>query len=256
MDKIERTAFFVDKRDLLQKAEIIIDDLSIDISTHNQAGDETGFARVFIHPNNRLYLDVIYCYDRYRSSGVGSAISELIDYLVRDKEGWVIRGVYDPKQLSFDCINGIDRSQLELDLRAKAFYKSAGYEIVDYNDFKYDYALYPYLTDADFVLGEEEPGVIVAKPVVEKEHTFFEEDGTIFHIDHRVNDKRCFYQETLPGSKYVKVTIGDKETFKPRGEKYELPDGRIATAGSSVIEKPQGKRKSFLDLFKANRRVD
>lgn len=93
---------------------------------------------IFFHPNKRFYLDTIYCYDQFRQSGIATLISELADYILKDYNEYVIRGVYEPGQLSTDRYNNIERSKEELEIAARQFYEKAGYMIIKYYEYLRD----------------------------------------------------------------------------------------------------------------------
>lgn len=185
MDIVEKKAYFIDYEGNEQYANIRFNNgISLGIDTFDDKNNHTGYMRIYFHTNNRLYLDVIYCYDEFRGSGIASFISELSDYILSDYEGYVIRGVYEPGQLSTDRENKIERSLEELDLRARKFYSRAGYDIINYEDYSNNKDKYPYLNDDDFVLGEDSPNTIVAKPIKPKENFFYEIDEVIYHINY------------------------------------------------------------------------
>ena len=187
---IEKEAHFIDYQGNEQYANIEFNDgVFLDIEVFNQDNNRTGYLRMYFHPNNRLYLDVIYCFDEFRGAGIASFISELADYALSDYTGYVIRGVYEPGQLSTDRENKIERSDKELDLNARKFYSRAGYEIINYEEYCNNKDKYQYLTNEDFILGEDGHNTIVAKPIILKEHPFYEEDGVIYHNNYNKNNK-------------------------------------------------------------------
>ena len=182
MDTINKKAVFIDYDNNEQYAEIIIvQGMFIGIKTFNSDNKETGYMNIFFHPNKRLYLDTIYCYDQFRNKGIATFISELADYILKDYEGYVIRGVYMPGQLSTDRENNIIRSKEELEIATRKFYNRNGYEIINYADYIKNKGKYSFLVDNDFYLGEDGPTTIVAKQLYPKEYSFYEEDGIIYH---------------------------------------------------------------------------
>lgn len=185
MKVIEKQAFLNDYKGNEQQAIIRINDgIFVGIDTFNQNNDPTGYIRIYFHPNNRLFLDVIYCYDEFLGAGIATLISDLADYVLSGYSGYVIRGAYDPKQLSTDRENQIERSERELDIRAREFYAGAGYEIVEYESYLNNKDKYPYLVKEDFYCGEGGPTAIVAKEIVSKEHSFLEDNGIIYHTNY------------------------------------------------------------------------
>lgn len=180
----KRKAIFIDNIGKVHIAVITINPKKfIDIHVYNEANESTGYMQLWFHPNNRIFLDTVYCYDKYRSRGIASKIGELADFLLRDYIGYVIRGSYEPKQLSTDRENNIYRDQLELNLRASEFYKKCGYQIVSLKDFLDKPHLYPELNkNDDFQLGEELASFIVEKKIIPLENYYFSDiDGVYVH---------------------------------------------------------------------------
>lgn len=191
MNIIERQAKFIDNHGNEQNAIIRFNNgIFLDIDTFNQNNSHTGYIRMYFHPNNRLFLSVIYCHDEFRGAGIASIISDLADYILKDNIGYVIRGAYEPKQLSTDRNNKIERTKNELDIRARNFYSKNGYEIIKYEDYLNNQDRYSYLTIEDFILGEDNTNIIVAKPVISKQHPFYEEDEIIYHTNYNKSKKR------------------------------------------------------------------
>lgn len=186
MSIIEKQAYYYDYRNNEQYATIRINEgICITINTFDFNNNPTGYMNIFFHPNKRLYLDTIYCYDHFRGSGIATMISELADYVLKDYTDYVIRGVYKPGQLSTDRENKIERSKQELDIAARKFYEKAGYQIVEHKKYLCNKNRYNYLTEDDFNLGEDDTSVIVAKQIKPKKYMFYEEDGIIYHINYR-----------------------------------------------------------------------
>ena len=182
---IEKYAQFVDNKGQKQQVKILINDgIFIGIDTYDDNNNHTGYMRIFFHPNNRLYLDSIYCYDEFRGSGIANYISDLADFILNEYIGYTIRGVYEPTQLSTDRENNIERNIEDLDNRAKAFYKKAGYEIIGYEDYINNRSKYPNINEDDFYLGEGGPATIVAKTLKEKNHQFVIENDAIHHVNY------------------------------------------------------------------------
>jgi len=182
MNIIQKQAVFIDYENNEQYTEIRIDEgMFIGIKTFDLYNNPTGYMNIFFHPDKRLYLDTIYCYDRFRNNGIATFISELADYILKDYDGYVIRGVYEPGQLSTDREYNIERSQKELEIAARRFYEKNGYEIINYGEYSKNKSKYPFLIDNDFYLGEDGLVTIVAKQILQQEYSFYEEDGIIYH---------------------------------------------------------------------------
>lgn len=161
----ERRAMFIDNIGEVHIAVIRTNpSLFIDIKTYSEKNEPTGYMQLWFHPNKRIFLDTVYCYDKYRSRGIASKISNLADFLLRDYIGYIIKGAYEPRQLATDRQNNIYRSQEELNLRASKFYKKCGYQIVSLKEFLDKPHLYPELNKKDdFQFGEELVNFIVKK---------------------------------------------------------------------------------------------
>ena len=65
------------------------------INAYDKKGNEVGYMYIYKHPDNRLYLDVIYCYDKYYLGIYFSFLNFNIYYLklMINKEysgGWIM----------------------------------------------------------------------------------------------------------------------------------------------------------------------
>lgn len=183
----EYQAYFLDKSGCIENAEIhFLPGTFINIDVYRGNSVVTGYTCLHFHPNQRIFLDVIYCYDQFRSNGIATMISRLTDYLLEPYAGYIIRGVYGPSQLSTDRIQVLTRSKEELDQRARNFYQNSGYTIISYDDYLKSPSLYPDLTiDDDFQLGEERANCIVTKKIVPLNSDFFYEENGIL-LDKRL----------------------------------------------------------------------
>lgn len=129
----------------------------------------TGYINMYFHPNKRIYLDTVYCYDEYRSLGIATKLSEIADSILEPFEGYIIRGAYIPSQLSYDREMGHKCSKEELNRRALNYYHKNGYEILSFVDYLKNQNKYPDLTvKDDFELSEELADIIVYKKIKPK----------------------------------------------------------------------------------------
>lgn len=185
MDLKIKSAIFWDKVGELQHVIIMYHPgVLLEMDCYNENGESTGYMRLHFHPNNRLYLDVIYCYDKFRGRGIATQLSNLADYFLQGYSGYIIRGVYMPGQLSTDRQNRIDRSFEELDMRASCFYRKNGYEIVSLEEYYCDPSRYSNIDiENDFRLGEELARKIVIKQVEFKDKCSFLVDDEIMGQD-------------------------------------------------------------------------
>ena len=162
---------FKDKKDTLHIAYLRKIKSMFSIHSYLLTGQATGYINVYVNPNNRLYLATVYTYQDFRGKGVATNLNDILNYALQDYVGYVIRGNYNPTQLSTDRDYNRQVSEEELDKRARTFYKSVGFEVLRVEDYSKDPAAYPQYSHVDdFILGED--GVskeIVVKVVKEEE---------------------------------------------------------------------------------------
>lgn len=160
-----------------------IPNVLLNLKCLNLEGEEAGYMNIYVHENNRLYLDVIYCYDKFRNRGIAHNISEIADYILQVYDGYLIRGAYEPSQLSSDREDKIIRDVTELEMFANKFYTSNGYQIVSYNEFKKNPARFGDLNEQeDFQLSEEFEDYIIIKRVKKKDkYPFIMKNGYIIN---------------------------------------------------------------------------
>lgn len=181
-----KKAIFLDKKGYLQTASIdYVPNVFLSIYSFNTSQQETGYINLYFHPNKRIFLDTVYCYDEFRGNNIAKNLNNLADYLLQNYSGYIIRGVYQPSQLSTDRKNSIVRSKEELDLRATRFYHSCGFSIISLEEYQKNPNKYPDLDIMnDFQLGEELATSIVAKKVKTKSNYYFTEiDGMLVSDD-------------------------------------------------------------------------
>lgn len=178
-DKMAKRGINLDKKFAIfkdEKGDFNIVEIYINIgqcfmlNSKNQQGENTGYMNIYFHPNMRFFLDTIYCYDAFRGRKIASNLSEIADYIMQKYQGYKIRGVYEPGQLSTDRINNITRDKEELEKRADNFYQSMGYKKINYKDFREHPERYTEIDEnLDFQLGEEIPKTIIVKDVIPKQ---------------------------------------------------------------------------------------
>lgn len=159
---------------------------SANVTAYSDSGEAVGYTRMMVDPfeKMRIYLEYIYCYSKYRRLGITSNLLKFTEYLMRENEGYLIRGDFRPFQDEYDKIEGLREEDL---INGSAtFYRSEGYSHVSYQDFLNNRRAYPDLNEfADFIKGnvplerliykrlkgensdnyEEVNGVIIAKNV-------------------------------------------------------------------------------------------
>jgi hypothetical protein len=172
---IKDFAVILDKNNNLHLVSIsVLPGVLISLKSFNENKEETGYINLYFHENKRIYLDTVYCYDKYRGLNIASKLSKIIDYVLQDYQGYIIRGEFHPSQLSSDRENKIFCSQEELTDRANNFYSSSGYSKIYYDDYVNNPELYPDINVRDdFQLGEELAECIVVKKVIKNDIDYF-----------------------------------------------------------------------------------
>lgn len=191
---VENIAFFKDKNDSINIVIVsVIPNQVISLKSFNTELEETGYLNIFFHSNNRLFLDTIYCYDKYRGLNIASKLSELADFLLRDYENYIIRGVYEPSQLSYDRVNQVYCSNEELEERANNFYFKNGYLKLSYDYFINNQSLYSFINERDdFQLGEEVANCIIIKRITNNQSLEFKNvDGVI--VENSILNSESFH---------------------------------------------------------------
>ena len=176
-----KNAFILDNEDNLMQAIIEFKETSINIRMFDISYNFLGYMNIQLQENNRLYLSEIYCYDEYRGSGIATKLSELADFILQPYQGYVLRGVYYPTQMSKDLDN-ISRSKEELDARARSFYEKNGYEVLKYSDYLNNKEKYNFLNEKDdFYINNQLVDEIVFKVITPKSYHLYEDNGLIFN---------------------------------------------------------------------------
>ena len=192
-DNNSTQAFFLDKEGKLYYATIdmlptefkeYLNDRIISITVYDINDNEVGYTRIYPEreKNGRLtfYYDVVYVYDKYRNKGIGTKINELVDYLLRNYEGHLIRGIYMPENSS--------TSKEEADKMTTYFHNKSGYSIITCKEYDKNKNKYPYLNEQDFVFDEFGGTTIAAKVIEEQDYEFTLHDGKLF--DKRLENKK------------------------------------------------------------------
>ena len=175
---MNKLLYFSDNKGNIYHGDIIINEnKGILIYAYDKDENEVGYMHIYYPPNNRLFLDVIYCYEKYRQLGIASSLSELADFLFKDCQGHVIRGIYMPGQMSTDRMS--KQKFGTMDNAARMFYAKNGYDVIGYSDYVLNKDKYPYINDSDFCLGEDDTDVIVAKVMQDKDYLYYEDNNEI-----------------------------------------------------------------------------
>ncbi len=178
-EDVTNIAFFQDKNKNLEL--IIIKEVRniINFEAYNKEYDNTGYMDIWIYPNNRIRLSRVYCYEKYRSLGIASILSDLLDYTLKDYNGALIDGYFTPNEMSTDRIYGkVDKDILNK--RAYSFYKKNNFEIVSYIDYINNKNKYPYINlEYDFLNIENTSDTKIFKQVTPKQSYEFTKVGNI-----------------------------------------------------------------------------
>ena len=124
----------------------------------------------FIVDDKKYYAIVIFQIELNNKSVITvKGLNEIADYIMQKYQGYKIRGVYEPGQLSTDRINNIIRDEEELKNRADNFYRAMGYKKIGYEDFRKHPERYSGIDEnLDFQLGEEISKIIIVKDIIPK----------------------------------------------------------------------------------------
>lgn len=155
------------------------------IDTYTLEEEKCGFIDVrtssLVCDENRLYLMQVYCYEKFRSLGITSNMSSLLDYIMKGYNGYVIYGDFNPTQMSTDTIDG-KMTKEELIIRAKAFYKKAKYEVLTYAEYMANKSKYPYLDkEVDFGTYHEYMTRVFKKIEPQDEYDYTLVNGILVH---------------------------------------------------------------------------
>ena len=176
-----QNAFLNDNNGNIMQAMIFNNGEKISIRMFDDQVQLLGYMNIQIQKNNRLFLSEIYCYDEFRGKGIATKISELADYILRDYQGYIIRGLYKPTQMSYD-LNNKYVCKKELEERARNFYYKNGYEILNIYDFKNHKEKYNFLDEKlDFTINGTVKSNIVFKIIKDKDYNYYEDNGLIYY---------------------------------------------------------------------------
>ena len=153
------------------------------IDTYTMEEEKCGYidVRTSFCTANRLYLSQVYCYEKFRSLGIASNMSSLLDYILKDYLGYVIYGDFNPAQMSTDTIDG-KMTKEELIRRAKEFYKKARYEVLTCSEYMANKSRYPYLDkEVDFGTYHEYMTRVFKKIEAQNEYDYTLVNGILVH---------------------------------------------------------------------------
>lgn len=155
--------------------------LSIDLHTLNQ--ERIGFINIFRDPDNRLFLSTIYICWQYRGLKLATKLNNLSNFILKEEAGKIIRGRFAPYSDPKDIDLPGDLTKEEALFFAEKFYKSNGFQIINYKDFISAPETYPELTKWDFKFDVEPATTIIVNKIPKIQHPLFkEENGVITEI--------------------------------------------------------------------------
>lgn len=137
-----RFAFFNDANNDLQIVCIIsYEDLygigadKYKFISFNKNFEKTGFINIEVEKNN-VYLAEVYTMTSVRGRGIAKGLSHIMDYYLKNMNKQYIYGFYMPQQMSDDLRKKVVVEGEELNTRARSFYESAGFKIMDVLEFE------------------------------------------------------------------------------------------------------------------------
>ena len=132
-----RFAFFHDANNELQVVCIVTSKsmygfgpVKYKFISFNRNGEKTGFINIEDELDN-VYLAEVYTMTNARGKGIASELSYIMDYYLKSINKEYIYGVYMPQQMSDDALKGVRVSKEELDKRARKYYESIGFSVMD-----------------------------------------------------------------------------------------------------------------------------
>ena len=194
-------AVFVDNLGAIHRVEINKrGDMFIALDATDVFGERTGYIRFWVNPNNRFYLSEIYCFNQFRGRGIATFLNDIAEYILKDYEGYIVRGVFEPAQLSTDKLDNVYCSKEELYARAIAFYQKVGYQIITLEDYKKNPEKFFGINEIeDFQLGEEIADTIVVKVIKKQENYKVREINGVLVHDSYIEAKKTTPDEVNMG---------------------------------------------------------
>lgn len=155
--------------------------ITIDVYTIYEEKSSYLEIRINACPAKRVYLNNIYCYEKFRGRGLASHMSTLLDFVLKDYNGYIIYGDFVPSQMSSDTETGTMTKE-ELIKRATEFYKKARYDILSYNEYIEAASSYPYLDpETDFMSCKNDYMRIFKQITPQLEYEYEEVNGILIH---------------------------------------------------------------------------
>lgn len=134
-----RFAFFHDANNELQIVCIVdiedpygIGSTKCKFISFNTKREKTGFINVEYSMKN-VYLAEVYTMTGERGKGIAKELNYILEFYLKSMDKDYIYGIYSPQQMSDDVKKHIEVDEKELESRARHFYESTGFTVMDYN---------------------------------------------------------------------------------------------------------------------------
>lgn len=101
------------------------------IVVYNMDNETLGYSSLTKSKDKMYELETICCFNKYQNNGVASLIIDVYEFLLKDIDNYIIKGMYFP-------YNSIGKNQEKrpfeiLDINARAFYNKKGFKIMKYD---------------------------------------------------------------------------------------------------------------------------
>lgn len=154
---------------------------SIDINVFDEYGESVGSLGIIRHQDRKLFMTQLYCYRKYRGSGVAEKMIELSEYLLSDLTVFYLVGVFDPFELSQDESSPLVSSTNDLRNRVENFYHKMGFFIITPADMDEFDKEYPFLEEDEHIPNSyNEMDCLVVKKLEKKTFSFVQNDELLF----------------------------------------------------------------------------
>lgn len=162
-----KKAIFYDKNNNLCYFDIDYGFDTFIIKGYDDLTKEQTLISKFLIDDNKIYIDVILCYTKYRNRGIASALLDLVDYIFKNCGGFIY-GAFGP------CDSSIPDNEIYEQVRS--FYTKNGYKIISKNEFIENISKYYELNEKDFEKTKEKFDYsIIFKRITKKSIYRFEE---------------------------------------------------------------------------------
>ncbi len=123
---VDKIFVFEDSQNEINIAKLLcVENSPVGIESYNLQGEMTGTMSFGKYGDKGFYLSEIYTYKQFRGRAIASHLNEIMDFALKDFDGYLITGNFFPMQRESDGVC----SQKELLKRAKNFYRSTKFKI-------------------------------------------------------------------------------------------------------------------------------